>query len=368
MQRALVLYVDDGVSDESLRLAGSFLPDVLCERLISSGVADGVLFSLPASYNGALSAHADAVTREGDDISHWKALADKSGAQHFVRIFADSPFIDKSIIAEMISIHEKYLAEFTYSENIPGGLSCEIFSAELIHNLPSEGDNRLPLSQVIRSNINQFDVELFYKGPDIRDKRIFFRGKNAREKKYMEELHARIGRFPEYGELRKLIEDNSDLLYAGPSYLEIEVSGKADVEAIYSWRKGVKKIRGDMPVPLFRKMIADMAAFSLPYSICLGGSGDPLCNGSFYEILDCARSESLITTIFIETDGTRCDANFTGYLSRVNDPRITVIVDCSGYDDKSYASLYSADRFAEVKKNILSVRDAMGGNAKNLYI
>jgi len=368
MKKALVLYVDDGVSDESLVSGGSFVPDILKERLVVSGITDGLVYSVPSSYQGALSSSADTLVRDGDDIACWKAIAVKTGADHLVRVFADAPFIDGTIVSEMLEIHEKYLAEFTYSENIPSGLSCEIFSSELIRNLPDDGEKRLPLSQVIRSNINQFDVELFYKAPDIRDKRIFFRGKDARERRIMDDLSARLGRYPAYVDLKNLIEEHCDLLYSGPSYLEIEVSGTADVEAVYSWRKGIKTIRGDMSFAFFSKLIGDMRQFGLPYSICFGGSGDPLCNSSFYEMLEAARAENLIKTIFIETDGTRCDSNFTGYLSRVHDPRITVIIDCSAYDDASYAAMYNSDKFQTVKKGILAVRDALGDNAKNLYI
>jgi len=368
MEKALVLYVDDGVTDEALELCGAFAPEIIRKRLVDSGITDGLVFSVPSSYKGKLSSATGTIVREGDDISCWKTIAEKSGAKHLVRVYADAPFVDASVVTEMIEVHEKYLAEFTYSENIPSGLSCEIFSAELVRDIPAEGEKRLQLSQVIRSNINQFDVELYYKGPDIRDKRITFRGKDERERRFMTDLHAKIGRFPAYAELRKLIEENCGLLYAAPSYLEIEVTGNADTEALYSWRKGVKKLRGDMPSSMFMKIISDMRTFGLPYSVCFGGSGDPLCNPSFFEMLEAARNENLVRNIFIETDGTRCDANFTGYLARVNDSRITIIVDCSGYDEKSYSAIYGREGFAAVKTNIIALRDAMGANAKNLHI
>jgi spiro-SPASM protein len=368
MKRALVLHLDEGMDDEALFFADSFAPQIIADRMKSAGVVDGVFFSLPPSYNGSLSGKAESVVRAGDDIGCWKALVDKSSAVSLVRVYADAPYIDSAVVDEICSIHEKYLAEFTYSENLPAGLSCEVFSAELIKSLPETDEKRLPLSQVIRSNINQFDVELYYKAPDIRDKRLSFKSSDAREKKIMLELFSRIKRYPKYEELKTLIEENCDILYQSPSYIEIELTGNADVETIYSWRKGLKSVRGDMNSSAVSSIMEGMRTFGLPYTVCLGGSGDPLCHPAFYEILDSIRREKLVKTVIIETDGTRCDHTFAGYISKADDPRIIVIVDCSGYDAKSYSLIHGSPRFDDVKKNITALRDVMGDKSKNLHV
>jgi spiro-SPASM protein len=368
MKRALVLHVDEGMNDDALSFADSFSPQIIADRLRTAAVVDGIFFSLPSTYSGVLSGKPESVVREGDDIRCWKTLVEKSQAVSLVRIYADAPFIDDVVVEEICSIHEKYLAEFTYSENVPAGLSCEVFSAELIKSLPETDEKRLPLSQVIRSNINQFDVELYYKAPDIRDKRLAFRSGDPRENRIMQTLFSRIGRYPKYEELKSLIEENGDVLYQSPSYLEVELTGNADVETIYSLRKGLKSVRGDMEPAVFSSIIEGIRTFDLPYSICLGGSGDPLCHPSFYQILDSIRNETLVKTIIIETDGTRCDADFSEYVSKANDSRITIIVDCSGYDAKSYSLIHESPRFDEILGNVKKLRDAMGDHSKNLHV
>jgi spiro-SPASM protein len=366
MKRALVINVEEGITDDLLVFSGRFVPDILTDRLKSC--ADSIVISIPESYRGKLSDRKESIVRKNDDISCWKDIAAKTDSESLVRVFADSPFIDPSIISEMCEVHEKYLAEFTYSENLPAGLSCEIFSSELIKSLPVTDEKRLPLAQVIRSNINQFDVELFYKAPDIRDKRIFFRSRDKREKKIMEELYSRNAGYPSYDDLKKLIEDNCDALYAGPSYLEIELTGNAEIETIYSWRKAIKSHRGNMDLPLLKKILSETASFGLNYTVCFGGAGDPMLHPSFYEALDMARAEPLVNAIMIETDGTQANHNFTQYIGKANDPRITVIVEMNGYNSETYLKIHGCDRFDEVKKNIILLRDAFNSNLKNLYI
>jgi len=366
MKRALVINVEEGISDELLEFSGSFSPDLLIDRL--NPCAEVFVFSIPESYKGALSGRKESIVRKGDDISCWKDIVAKTEADSLVRVFADAPFIDPSIVAEMCEVHEKYFAEFTYSENLPAGLSCEIISAELITSLPETDEKRLPLTQVIRSNINQFDVELFYKAPDIRDKRLFFRSKDTREKKIMEELYSRNAGFPVYKNLKKLIEDNCDVLYVGPSYLEVELSGQSEIETIYSWRKAIKSPRSNMDLSLFKKILAEANSFSLNYAVCFGGAGDPMSHPSFYEALDLARAESLVNAIVIETDGIYANHNFVQYIEKAQDPRITVIVEMNGFTSETYAKIHGIDRFDEVKKNILLLRDAFTKNPKNLFI
>jgi spiro-SPASM protein len=368
MKVAAVLYCEDGCTGDHFMFSGLSTISQIETAISSVPGIHQTLISLPSGCTGPLSSRSDAIIRSTDDISSWKELIGKCGADHVVRIFADAPFIDSAIIAEMLETHLSYSAEFTYSENLPAGLSCEIISGELISSLPETSEKRLPISQVVRSNINQFDVELFYKAPDLRDKRISFRTSNLRDKKIMESLYAVHGSIPKYSQLKTLIEKHCEGLYCGPSYVEIELTGRADVTAIYSYRSAIKDPRGDMDTALFSKIIAGLKDFSLPYSVCLGGSGDPLLHPDFYKCLDTVLAEQLVQSVFIETDGIAMDDGFLLYLRGKNDPRVKIIVDMSGYDDQSYKQLHGADSFQKILKNILSLRDLFGEKSDRLFV
>lgn len=368
MKVAAVFFCEDGFSDTQLSLSGKSTISLLETALASVSAVNGVFVSVSADYKGSLSEREDFFVRSNDDISSWKQLAERSGADHFIKIYADAPFVDPGIISEMLAIHLKYSAEFTYSENLPSGLSCEIISCDLIRTMPDANEKRLSLGQIIRSNINQFDVELYYKGPDLRDKRISFRASQPRDAKIMESLIRLHGSVPPYAELRNLLEKNCEILYGGPSYVEIELTGRADITSIYSYRPAVKASRGDMELPLFLKILSDMREFGLPYALCFGGEGDPLLHPDFIKCLDAVLAETFVQTVFIETDGPALDEKILIYLKSKNDPRIKVIVDMSGYDSKSYQQMHQNGSFEKILKNILSLRDLFGEKSDRLYV
>jgi spiro-SPASM protein len=367
MKKALVLHVNENLSDQDLTFCGKFIPDVLVDRIAGTDSCD-VIFSLPETYSGSLSKKTKTVIRNSDDIPLWKKIADLSDAEAFIRVFADAPFLDPSVVEEMFDIHSKYLAEFTYSENLPAGLSCEIYSAELIKALPDSDQKSLPLSQVIRSNINQFDVELYYKAPDIRDKRLSFRVSDRREKKILEGLFNINGSYPDYPSLKGLIEEHCEVLYTGPSYLELELTGESGTETIYSWRKGIRKARGAMDTSDVEKIISGMREFDLPYTVCLGGAGDPLLHPSFYGILDKLTAEPNISSIIIETDGINAGPDFAEYVSAKRSTNIIVIVEMNGNNAETYKAVHGKDEFDKVYSNIMNLKEKLGDNSGNLYI
>lgn len=366
MKKALVLHVDDNLNDQDLTFSGGFIPGILAEHVAGDSACD-IIYSLPESYTGILSKKEKKVIRENDDIGLWKKIIELSDAKAFIKVFADSPFIDKTVIDEMSDIHSKYIAEFTYSENLPAGLACEIYSAELIKALPDSDKKSLPLSQVIKSNINQFDVELYYKAPDIRDKRLSFRASDKREKKIMDSLLKISGSYPSYESLKNLIESNCEALYCGPSYVEIELTGACGTETLYSWRKGIKKSRGEMEPSSIDKILSGMREFDLPYTVCLGGAGDPLLHPSFFAVMDKLAAEPNISSIIIETDGIAAGHDFAEYVSTKN-KKIIVIIEMNGYSAETYKAIHGKDEFDNVSSNIINLRDKLGDNNGNLFI
>jgi spiro-SPASM protein len=351
-----LLYIDDGLKDDDLFFSGIYLPDDLKKRLSADTRISSVKYSVPESYSGSLKN--ELIRRkDNDDLSFWKEMFSELKADHIVKIFCDSPFMDMEIIRDMIDAHTKYLAEFTYSENLPSGFSCEIMSKELIDAIPEPEEKTLPLGQVIRSNINKFDVELYFKEPDIRDKRLSFRSGSPREKQVMERVYNITGNVPGYAQIKKIIDDNPLVLYVSPSYIEIEITGNCDLNCIFCYRNTLKQVHPEMEMDLLKKVLNNMESIGLPYSICFGGSGEPLMHSRFYEILDLVRSESLIENIIIETNGILADTNFRYYIIKNNDKRIKIIFNINGMDEDTYISIHHKDFFKQVLDNIVSLRN-----------
>ncbi|MDY6933536.1 MAG: spiro-SPASM protein [Spirochaetota bacterium] len=358
MKIDILLYIDDHISEKDLNFNGIYLPGKLADELMAKDNIDNIYYCIPKNYKG------DLINKDGcfnrndkDDITLWKQIFNQTKSDHIVKIYCDSPFLDTEIIKDMMDLHIKYLAEFTYSENLPEGYSCEIISKGLIETIPDSDERMLPLRDIIRSNINQFDVELYYKAPDIRDKRISFRSGNLRDKKIMQNIYTRLDKIPKYSELSQTIDDNPDVLYIGPSYIEIELTGRCELDCIFCYRNTIRSPRWDMDMILFTKILKDMESFQLPYSVCFGGSGEPMMHSNFYEILDLALKQNLIENIIIETNGIYADDNFKNVLLNHRDDRIKIIFNINGMDDETYNDLHGADCFQRVYNNITSIKE-----------
>jgi len=361
-----LLYIDDGLTDSDLIFSDKFLPEEIKNILLSKNLFTSIKFAIPKNYNGKI-INNDSIRREdSDDVSFWKKIFSDLSADHIVKIFCDSAFLDTDILAEMINVHLKYLAEFTYSENLPAGYGCEIISKELVDAIPETDEKTLPLGQVIKSNINRFDVELFYKEPDIRNLRLSFRSGNPRERQIMQNIVAISGQIPKYSEVKKIIDNNPDVLYLSPSYVEIELTGRCDLDCIFCYRNTLKAEHGDMEIGLFRKILSDMKSFNLPYSVCFGGSGEPLMHKNFYEILDITRQENHIENIIIETNGILADSNFKNYIINSKDKRIKLIFNINGMDTDTYKTIHNSDQFNTVFQNITSIKYSLSDNG--IYI
>lgn len=367
IKAAVLFYVDEGVSDDALIFMDAWLPDELDARIkaISEQTITDIYFSVPSSYTGRLLQNPNCAARTGeDDVSFWKTLFAKTDADHIVKIFCDSPFLDGQLIKEMLQTQAEYFAEFTYSENLPSGFSCEIVSRSLADSLPATEEKTLPLTQVVKANINKFDVELFYKAPDIRTNRINFRSKDLRDKKIMEALAGIAKGVPAYEQTAAIISEHPEALYIAPSYVELELTGECSLNCIFCPRKAAN-LRDDMQPSLFDKILRDMQAFSLPYTICLGGMGEPLAHADALNIIQTAIEDKLVERLIVETNG----INITDeYIKLAADGKLVTIVNINGIDAGTYKTLHGEDRFAKVTENIFNLKQALGDTSSRLYV
>jgi spiro-SPASM protein len=356
----ILIYIENATGDEDLHFCENFLPETLASALQKIHDSPVIFYSAPESYSGRLTGNKNCFLRKGkDDVEFWKDIFSKTGSDHLCKIHAGSSFLDVSIIQEMIDLHMKYLAEFTFSENLPPGFSCEVVAKELIASIPDFNEQTLPLNQVVRSNINQFDIELYYKDPDIRDKRISFLASNRRDKRIMENIYSLHKKIPLYRDIKGVIETNPEVVYTGPSYLEIELTGECDLDCLFCYRTTLKQVHGTMDAGLLQQIIGQMKFFNLPYSVCFGGSGEPMMHPKFYELLTLVQNDPLIETVIVETNGLYADVNYRNFIENTGS-KIKTIVNMNGINAETYQKLHGKDFFDRVRENILSLNETAG--------
>ncbi|HPJ42614.1 MAG TPA: spiro-SPASM protein [Spirochaetota bacterium] len=364
----IIIHIDENLSDSSLDFRGDFTPHLIASKVKSANPESEVYYSIPSAYDGLLKSEKNLIIRESaDDVNYWKGIFAKTSSPHIAVIKGDSPFFDTDVLNEMSELHTKYLAEFTYSENLPEGFTCEIISGELMNQLPEIKEKSLPLNKVIKSNINQFDVELYYREPDIRDKRISFRLSNLRDKKIMENFVEAKGEIPHYSEIRDMIKNNPELVFTAPSYLEIEITGECSLDCIFCYRNTLSHTHSRMSIETMKKLIGEMKEFSLPYTVCFGGSGEPIDHPDFYALMDLVCSEPLAEQLIVETNGIKADANFKSYLTTSGHEKVKVIINNNGMDKASYQRLHGSDFFDKVFSNIISLNE-LNSSGERVYI
>jgi spiro-SPASM protein len=364
-----VIITIENENDTELYFNETFVPEMIEKNIKNSNPDAKVYYSIPSNYTGKLLNSADVFKREGsDDIVFWKTFFNSTSSEHAAVINGDSPFFDPEILKEMSDIHIKYLAEFTFSENLPEGFACEIISRELVNQIPETNEKSLPIGKVIRANINKFDVELFYKEPDIRSKRISFRLNNVRDRKVMENLFAVKKSIPAYAEVKDLIESNPETLFIGPSYLELEITGKCPLDCLFCYRKSLSSgEHGEMEYKTFTSILEEMKNFEMPYTLCFTGSGEPMQHPEFYSFMEAAVKESLVEQLIIETNGIKADSNFKGFISKPENSKVKVIINNNGLDKESYLRFHKTDAYDSVLKNILSLAGLNSGGER-IYI
>lgn len=364
----IIIHIDENLSDSSLEFMGDFTPHRIASQITAATPDAAVFYSVPSAYDGKLKTEKNLIIREAaDDVKYWKSVFEKTSSPHIAVIKGDSPFFDTDVLKEMSELHIKYLAEFTYSENLPEGFTCEIISGELMKQIPDIKENTLPLSKVIKSNINQFDVELYYREPDIRDKRLNFRLSSARERKIMENLAGAKGGIPHYSEIRDVIKSNPATVFTAPSYIEIEITGECSLDCIFCFRKTLGNVHQRMSTDTLNKIVEGMRGYNLPYTVCFGGSGEPADHPDYYAMMDIICREPLAEQLIIETNGIKADANFKSYISAPERSKVKVIINNNGMDQPSYKRLHGTDAFDTVLANIISLNELNKGGER-IYI
>ncbi len=335
---------------------GNYIPDFVEKRFLDAGFSGKIIYTVADDYSGKLDEKEYLLKRDDiDDVAFWKKIFSEFNSEAIVKINADAPFIDTQPVFEMMRLHEDSLAEFTFSENLPAGFTSEIVSGSLVNEIPDMDEKTLPLGKVVKSNINQFDVELYYIDPDIRDKRISFLNSDRRDSKIMENLYSLNSGFPSYKEVRNLVESHPESLFISPSYIELEITGRCELDCLFCYRKSLQKEHPDMSSEIHGKILEGLSEFGLPCTICYGGSGEPMMHNGFYDFLERASSVEAVSQVFVETNGLMADANFRSFVE--GNEKIKTIININGYDRDTYRALHSTDCFDRVYKNIESLKE-----------
>jgi spiro-SPASM protein len=143
--------------------------------------------------------------------------------------WADAPFLDSALAGKVAERHIRYAAEYSYADGWPYGLAPEIVApsaAGILSVLAGEDDepvDRDALFQVIRKDINAFDIETEISPVDLRSHRLSLTADSARNLLLLTRFEA--AGFTGADDAERVITEKPELLRTLPAFYAVQVSG-----------------------------------------------------------------------------------------------------------------------------------------------
>ena len=223
-----------------------------------------------------------------------------------VLFYGLAPFLDESLCKETVFDHFDSLADYTISDNVPPGLSPDMVRFDTIQSLP-EGSGK-DLRAHILSHLNDLEVELFYRLPDIRQLRLDFSCRDSRSTRLVRSCLETGNPMPlPLDGWKDFFLKYPGTLRPAPSYLELELTTRGNARPLYLLPASPSDL--EMDFNLIGKILGDIAGEGLTkdLSVSLGGRGEPVLHSRFMEILHLVTGSPAVKMVYLESYGEDLD-------------------------------------------------------------
>ena len=265
-------------------------------------------------------------------------------------------FLDPTLYVEARRRHFEFLAQYSYSENVPPGFLPDLISKELIEQLPEELNE--DLRSFVFRNIDRYDAELLYFDPDLRQHRLNLSGATGRSRALVESV---LQHNPElrYSQLQEFVSAHPESLRPYPSCIEVELTSRSPVTPVY-W-PGAKSARNaDLPSDLLEGLLEDVEknAFYRDVSFIFGGLGEPLLYDALDDVLERVLGLPAVRQVYVETFASGLSSGrVQAWDGLGGSDRLNVIVRLNTLDRKRYASLHGADMLPAVMEHVEGLKN-----------
>ncbi|PJZ69171.1 spiro-SPASM protein [Leptospira perolatii] len=265
------------------------------------------------------------------------------------------PLLDISCTKSILERHDKFLSQYSYSENLPPGIVPRILTREFIVSLPSQYAGTT--HDFLSKNINHYDTEIFYQAPDLRQWRLDFSLSSHRSFRLSQDLLKEKDSLV-YSDILPLLLSKPSLFRSAPSYLEIEVFKGCEYECIFCPRQFAdRKNDGTSLKPETLSRLLDQmdSAFRSEFSICFGGLGEPLLHPNLDKLIKITLDSPFLKEFYLETAlYGNIDTLTKAFAGRSESDfrKTNIIVNLTTRNPKTYARLYGKDNLSEILTNL----------------
>ena len=310
-------------------------------------------------------------------ISEISSSLKKYGAESALVSYADTPFLNEKITRDLIEMHSKYAAEYSFADGFPYGLAPELIEAgtagilaELAKtNLKGEGEkpvDREAIFSVMRGDINSFEIETLIADEDYRLLRFSFESStkiNALACKNLFDGAAKqnVDLGDAYA-LSNLAAKSVSVMQTVPAFYNIQVSSKYNHKYCYSLESVGKNpcAKDFMALSDFAQILSQIKDFSENAVVSLSAFGEPLLNPEFLDFaLEIIKQndENHKIALLIETDGllvTEEVASKIAEAASAKNAEVNWIVYLDSVEKSMYAKIHNCDE-SDFEKALASI-------------
>ncbi|GBF51165.1 Spiro-SPASM protein [Leptospira ryugenii] len=279
---------------------------------------------------------------------------------NFLYLKGLTPLLDVDLMKESFSRHKKFFSQYSYSENLPEGIIPTIITREFLSSLPEAVSS--DVHSFFLKNINQYDVDIFFVAPDLRQFRLDFRVNQQRNFQIIQSLLS-VDQNLSYRDILPKIKENPKIFRIAPSFIEWEIYRGCELNCTFCPRQLIEKDSDNQHISVNEaKLIVSKLNQNIhtSFSICLGGNGEPLLHPQLFEITNEILESSQLNELMIETalyKNVESLFQWLGSLSEEKKKKLSFIVNLSTLNKEVYASLYGKDLYDTVLGNLLKLKD-----------
>lgn len=271
----------------------------------------------------------------------------KSGDSDFDETFfayftGISPLVSLELTDILLKRHIRYLAQYSYSENLPKGIVPYFVSREFVSTLPDTVATTA--HDYLMKNLNNYDVEIFFQEPDLRQYRLDFSLSDSRSLKSTEFFLQKNSKI-EYKEILETIINNPNGFRLFPSYIEMEIYRGCESSCSFCPRQFIsnEKDGSYLSLSFFEKFLKDLAdTFPYPVTICFGGMGEPFLHPEIKSIVNLVLNYPHLKELIIETALYKNITEEIKSLSSIgnNFQKLSLIINLTTLNESKYKSIY----------------------------
>jgi spiro-SPASM protein len=272
-----------------------------------------------------------------------------------------APLLDSDIFINIWERHKKYLSQYSYSENLPQGIAPKILTREFVNSLPQswKGSSH----DYFLKNINQYDVEIYFHHPDLRQYRFSLFPNDARSLHLVKSIHHKYPNANDwkYEKLLPTILEHPEWMRPKPSWIELEIYRGCELSCSFCPRQFINlndqklKDNTSMSIAFIDSIVNSLAQMPGDVTICLGGMGEPLLHPDLKSVLQSLLKISFLHEIIIETalypDSKKWKSIFES-LTVEERSQIHFIVNLTTNDPNRYKKIYGNSELPLIKDNL----------------